>query len=87
VDADTFEPHVGSDFGVGGGALRLDEVTRLAPSPGSPREVPFSLVFVVAPGSAGSLPQQTHVLSHEVLGDLEIFLVPIGPDRYEAVFN
>ncbi len=50
---------------------------------------PFSLVFR---GPAGiSLPQQIHVMEHETLGVMEIFLVPIAPDaaglRYEAVFN
>lgn len=49
----------------------------------------FSLVF------RGSrelyLPQQIYGLEHPVLGGLEIFLVPLGPDaegsRFEAVFT
>ena len=36
------------------------------------------------------LPQRTYRLEHAELGDLDLFLVPIGPDaegmRYEAVF-
>jgi hypothetical protein len=85
--ADTFEPHVGTHFRVGKGFLTLETVARLTPSPGAPREQPFSLEFVLAQGSGGSLEQQIHVLRHDVLGDVELFLVPIGPDRYEALFN
>lgn len=37
------------------------------------------------------LPQQIWSLAHEAFGELDIFLVPIGPDkkgmRYEAVFT
>ena len=37
------------------------------------------------------LPQGTYKVEHEKLGTLEIFLVPIGPDKeglcYEAIFN
>ena len=46
----------------------------------------FSLVFR---GQAG-LPQGTYRLTHPDLGDLDVFLVPIGRDgdetRYEAAF-
>jgi len=38
------------------------------------------------------LPQATYTLEHTELGELDIFLVPVGPDgggrqQYEAVFN
>jgi hypothetical protein len=37
------------------------------------------------------LPQRIYRLEHAVMGPLEIFLVPIGPDaegmRYQAVFT
>ncbi len=46
----------------------------------------FSLVFHGGPG----LTQGTHQLTHAELGDLDLFLVPIGRDgevvRYEAAF-
>ena len=50
---------------------------------------PFSLVFV---GPARFvLPQQTYRVEHDSLGELDLFLVPIGPNgggmRYEAVFT
>ena len=50
----------------------------------------FSVVF----RSDGSeiLEQQIYRISHESLGDMDLFIVPIGPDdtggmRYEAVFS
>jgi hypothetical protein len=49
----------------------------------------FSLVF--RGPAAPVLPQGTYPLGHAELEDLELFLVPIGPDtegmRYEAAFG
>jgi hypothetical protein len=45
----------------------------------------FSIVFQGGPESP--LPQRIYRLEHERLGALEIFLVPIAADRYEAVFT
>ena len=63
-------------------ALRLDEVTTLGPDG-------FTLLFRGA--LPGWLPQRIYRLRHPALGELDIFLVPLGPDaggfRYEAVFN
>jgi hypothetical protein len=61
----------------------LVEVTAIPREPGG-RE-PFSLVFQGGPDQP--LPQRIHRVEHERLGALEIFLVPIAPDRYEAVFT
>lgn len=91
----TFEPHVGSEF-----TIDLDEANRVvltlaiverAPTRAhGERTEPFSLIFVAPAGSV--LGQGTHALGHDVLGQLDIFVVPIGPDssgspRFEAVFN
>lgn len=50
---------------------------------------PFSVLFVVA--QEQPLPQQIYTLKHASLGQMEIFLVPIGPKGeglcYEAVFT
>jgi hypothetical protein len=50
---------------------------------------PFSLIFCELTGAY--LPQQTYSLEHPTLGRLDLFLVPIGPDRrgmrYQAVFT
>ena len=87
---ETFEKHVGSEFRLTGhgAAIKLVAVERLGEAPEGHRE-PFSLQFE---GEAGQLlPQQTHGLSHTELGDLDIFIVPLGPTsdamRYEAVFG
>lgn len=54
-----------------------------------PQRRPFSLVFWEPRNLY--LPQAIYPLYHETLGQLKIFLVPIGPDgagmRYEAIFT
>lgn len=58
------------------------------PGPDDRQRQQFSLVFrgPVEP----VLAQGTHALTHEAMGDLALFLVPIGQDadgmRYEAAF-
>ena len=47
--------------------------------------VPFSLIFVAAGGEL--VPQQTFTVRHAELGEIEIFLVPLAPGKYEAVFS
>jgi len=92
-----FEPHVGSVFTAlnvdqeGGHAVTLVEATAAESRPDVPRQDPFTLVFV---GEVDAhLPQATYVLRHDAMGEVTIFLVPIGPEpdsgrmRYEAVFN
>lgn len=53
------------------------------------RRQPFSLTF--RGPSNPVLAQRIYALENETLGTLEIFLVPIGPDKqgmqYEAVFS
>lgn len=74
--------------------LELIEVTPLpvrSPRRGSapPARTPFSLVFRGPKDPL--LSQRIYRFEHESLGDLDIFIVPIGPDDegvlYEAVFN
>jgi hypothetical protein len=85
--ADDFLVHVGTAFSsVDGTELHLVAVSRHGP--GAHREQ-FSLVF--AADSDAPLPQGIRELSHPTLGDLALFLVPIGPGadgrhRHEAVF-
>lgn len=59
-----------------------------APSDGE-RDRAFSLVFR-GPDEA-RIPQGIHRLRHPELGEMDLFLVPVGPDdegaRYEAVFS
>ena len=96
-----FEPHVGSTFQVmvnGQPALELKlvEAEDLTVAgrwrDPSVRVQPFSLIFHGALSPIA--PQSNYDLSHTELGHLQIFLVPLGPDKktrlnmqYQAVFN
>jgi hypothetical protein len=92
----TFGPAVGQSFtvelqaGVPRMELRLDRLVELPSTPGAPRIQPFTLTFI---GPAGRhLAQGTYRLHHGDLGELDVFLVPLGPladgrHQYEAVFN
>jgi hypothetical protein len=91
---DTFEPLVGSTFWVefpNGSKveLRLSRAAKVMESEVARLDRhPFSLFFI-GPKSY-LLPQQTYHLTHETLGALDIFLVPVGTHAdvydYEAVF-
>ena len=93
VTREAFAEHLGKTFriDVDGGepvTVELIEATSLGQKSSGRRE-PFSLVF--RGPATPHLPQQTYAMSHEGMGRLDVFLVPIGPDetgvRYEAVFN
>ena len=49
-----------------------------------PRE-PFSLLFEVDQDI--ELPQRTYIVRHELLGELVLFLTPVGDGRLESIFN
>jgi hypothetical protein len=63
--------------------VELVEVTEIPREPGG--RVPFSLVFQGGPNPP--LEQRIYRVEHDGLGELEIFLVPIAVDRYEAIFT
>jgi hypothetical protein len=94
---DDFAGRVGERFEVvTDGAAVLELVLREATCSDQPggagpdgrQRLQFSLVF--RGPRAPVLPQGTYPLAHDELEDLELFLVPIGPDaegmQYEAVF-
>ncbi len=92
---DFFAQSVGSNFAVqldGGETLPITLVEAATlPDSGYPgmSHPPFHLVF--HGDDSIQLHQLTHRLKHDVLGDLDIFLVPIGQEPgvfvYQAVFN
>jgi hypothetical protein len=93
LTVDDFAATVDTPYALGAGGPETIELVLRSATPGvatatgAPRE-PFSLLFV---GPADPvLPQATYVLTHATLGELAIFLVPVGRDaesvRYEAVF-
>jgi hypothetical protein len=69
-----------------GPAITLIEVTERNDSP---RLDQFSLIFR-GPVSHGLI-QRSYAMAHQALGNLMLFLVPLGPDegmmRYQAVVN
>ena len=90
-----FKEHVGSVFtlleeGVNGFELKLDEASPLPssnPKPGF--RSPFSLIFLNTDGLL--IPQRLYRMKHDGIGEVTIFIVPIGKDQrgvsYQAVFN
>jgi len=68
--------------------LTLTEVNS-HPATGAGIRQPFSLIFSGTPGVV--LPQRIYTLTHEVMGTVDIFLVPVGATpaetQYQAVFN
>lgn len=90
-----FKDRVGSVFtvaeeGIPAIPLTLDEAkplpARFAPEGG---RGPFSLMFIAVEMTI--LPQKLYRLRHKAMGELEIFLVPVGKDErgvtYQATFN
>src|SRR5918911_1507314 len=83
----TFAPHQGEPFTVRATEqialpMTLSEVTPLGPAPAGadgPRRAPFSLLFH-GPASP-ILPQRIYRVEHAAIGDFDLFLVPLGPDR------
>jgi hypothetical protein len=97
----TFAPHVGESFTLVDDAgnrfaVTLAEATegRITDYPGRTRD-PFQIQFKSDEHSTRAfLPQQVYTVTHETLGPMPIFLVPIGPPRngsggflYQAVFS
>ena len=86
---DTFRPHVGTTFSI---EVEDGEPLVLTLEEANPhgaghefRQQPFSLVFS---GPQDRLATQgNYLLRHPALGDFVLFMVPIGPGRYEVVFN
>ena len=83
--AQTFSPHVHSTFRIiDGPEVQLDEVRELGEATGDGR-APFSIVF--SGPQEPTLPQQTYQVEHDQLGAFDVFFVPLGAGRYEAVFS
>lgn len=91
LDRAAFAEHVHSNF-----VLRVSaeethtlELTRVVEHNYSPKTEQFSLFFR---GPLSPIfPQMIHLLEHEKLGSLSLFLVPLGPEegsmRYECAFS
>lgn len=89
-----FSPLVGEVFRIETDGAAMDgtlaECRALGRRPSGPgQREPFSLIFRGPSGPAW--PQGIYRLRHAALGEFELFLVPVGPDRegmrYEAIFT
>ncbi|MCP5052925.1 MAG: hypothetical protein GY940_37500 [bacterium] len=83
---DDFDTHLNTDFEIhfeNGDmiAIKLEEV---ADESKEYAEI-FSLIFKGPEDKP--LPQQTYLLKHAKMGELALFLVPIGPSHYQCLFN
>jgi hypothetical protein len=99
LESGTFAPHVGSRFDIApatGDAFAATLTRCDVTAGGDPADwierigrVPFTLLFHAPAGT--DAPQQTFAVRHPDLGELSLFLVPLGPDergaRYEAVIG
>jgi len=85
----TFEGRVGETFtatpSLGGEPLDLVLKSVVESPHARPDHPAFSLFFDTAAPEPRE--QQIFTLRHAELGELELFLVPVGPAQYEAVVN
>ena len=88
LTADSFRPRLREHFKLQLDDGRLDlELVEVAEfdAGGRAGRAPFSIVFRGPADPA--LAQGIWKLENDRLGELELFLVPIGPGQYEAVFT
>lgn len=88
-----FQAHLNEGVRVLAGASTLDfelvEASEMPSSQVTAGRRPFSVIF--RGPKEPILPQSIYRVSHDQLGELDLFLVPLGPGRegvrYEAVFT
>ena len=93
INVSQFAEYVGGPFQIEVGPDQLAEATLVqAESLGAVRSKdetvsrePFSLLFDLEDGI--DLPQQSYRITHEKIGEVSMFLVPIGHGRMETIFN
>jgi len=92
ITHESFESIVGETVDIEAAEINfqaeVEAVTRLRQSTAQERQ-PFSVVLQAK--DAKNHGQQTYQLSHPGLGELHLFMVPVGPGengmRYEIIFN
>jgi hypothetical protein len=85
LTAADFAPLLHERFGISANDRAFDVELIAVSEAGDPARRQFSLVFQGGP--TPPLPQRIYHVEHARLGAIEIFLVPIAADRYEAVFT
>jgi len=92
ADAGRFQPHLDTSFDVRtaeGTRARL-VLAKVVECPLTRNVAQFSLIFHAPAGT--TVPQGTHAVHHQVLGDFDLFIVPIGAADvrrtvYQACFS
>ena len=92
-DVSVFAEHVGSLFQIEVGPNQIVDAELIEAEAlnagtrdgGLQAREPFSLLFAVQGGI--ELSQQIYRLEHEQLGEIPVFLTPVGGDRMESIFN
>ena len=74
-----------SDHYIGARLVEADAVRGRTDDEASLAREPFSLLFEVDGGM--NLPQKTYQVRHETLGELPLFLVPVGTGILESIFS
>jgi len=87
-DVSVFSEHVGSRFRIEVGPdefvdAELIEAEARGTAPAPEQRQPFSLLF----STSQDLPQHSYRIVHEVIGELHVFMSPVGPATMECVFN
>jgi hypothetical protein len=82
--------HSSFQIAIPGGSPLTVELSEVTERNDSPKLEQFYVIFHSSGGEY--LPQAMYTLKHEKLGDIELFLTPIGPSagsgaNYQAVFN
>ena len=99
IKSSDFSPYLNQTFHIHAEASKpleaeLVDVTEFKPRSDqdteSSKRNPFSIIFSCAQDQP--LEQKIYKVEHDEMGTLELFLVPIGPDKnglfqYEALFN
>ena len=95
LTAEAFAENLNTKFRVRGATeepveLELVEVKGYHPGPNEEGGMERFSLFLTGPGDI-YLPQHTYALEHPSMGELELFVVPVGRDEagfhYEVVFN
>jgi len=87
IERDGFAAEVGTGFilnAAGGHSVEIKLVT-VSELKERPSNRSFSIVFQVPDGF--TVEQGLYDLDHERMGTLQLFLVPVGDNRLESVFN
>jgi hypothetical protein len=92
ITHETFKSIIGESLDLRAGEVafqaQVEEVSLLRPNPESGQQ-PFSVLLQAQ--DMANHGQQIYLVRHEALGELSLFLVPVGPGtagmRYEIIFN